>query len=426
MKKIISLVLCCLMIVGICGCGNDAATTGGDDKVTLKIGLPGGADVTPMEIVESFKEANPDINVEVDEAPWGDFMTKLQVQIASGNAPDVFITDAGYAATLGGMGAAYNIADRIKNDFKEDEYLSALYAGIDGEGNAWGIPHGLTALGLYYNQAMFDEAGLEYPTDDWTYEDMFEAARKLTKDVNGDGETDQYGLSYGVNITEGWLPFVTAAGGAQLDETRTKSMFNDEKKIEGLKKFAAPQEEGFAPTVEWQRAQGGIAGFYLNKFAMMLTIASNVNAVNANAPADFEYDVVKVPVGWDGQRHTVYVPNLWVIAEKSSDAKKEAAWKWIQHFMSEDSQRLLAETRLAGFPIHKDALKVIEESDAKPNNYMAFCNGVDESGVTLFENSSHKEWTKIAGDYAVNVRQGLIDAETAAKEIHEQISKILK
>lgn len=424
MKKIVSLLLIGIMLFGLTGCGNEQVS---GDKVTLRLGLPGGGDLTPMELVESFKAENPDIDLVVEEAPGSDFKKKLKIQIASNSAPDVFWTDSGYTATLGSMGAAVNLAPRIEKDINVDEYSSTLFAGNDGKGNVWGIPHGLNALAVYYNKELLDKEGIPYPTADWTYDDMFEIARKLTKDIDGDGEIDQYGMTYGSNITEGWLPFVTANGGAPLDETRTKSMFSDPKTVEGLAKYAIPQKEGFAPTLEWSRAQGGgTAAFYNGKQAMMLTLSSQVAALNANAPADFEYDVQSVPVGWDGERHSIYVPNMWVIFSKSDEAKQDAAWRWIKHFISEESQKIVADKFLAGFPIKLSALNYIESKTNKPANISAFYNDLTTNGVTLFENGTYEEWKPMIDQYAVLVRQGEISAEEAAKKIDAELIEILK
>ncbi len=423
MKRALAFVLIAVMALMAAGCGGGGEA---DGKVTLKIGMPSGADITPMEIADSFKAANPDITVELDEAPWNEFKKKLKVQLASNNVPDVFLTDSGYTATLGAMGAAEDLAPKIKADVNADEYASSLFAADDGNGHVWGIPHGLNAVGIYYNKKLFDEAGLPYPTEDWTFDEMFDMARKLTKDKDGDGEIDQYGLSYGTNVTEGWLPFVVAAGGAPLDETRTKSMFADAKTIEGFKKFTIPQQEGFAPTLDWSQAQGsGVAAFYENKLAMMLTLSSHINAIKSNAPADFDYDVEKLPIGWDGERHCVYIPNDWVIFSRTDDAKKDAAWKFILHFINDESQNIVASKLLSGFPIKKSALETIGGENVKPSNIAAFYEGVNEAGVTLFENGNYEEWRPMVDDWAAKMRQGMVSVEDALPQIDAKMQEIL-
>lgn len=422
MKKFFCLLMTVVLMFCMVGCGGEKESS----KLTLKIGLPSGKDVTPMEIVESFKKANPDINVEVDEAPWSEFKNKLKIQVSSNNAPDVFIVDSGYAATLGGMGAVVDLAGLIEKDVNVEEYSSSLFAGKDQDGRVWGIPHGLNSIGVYYNKTLFDEAGLEYPTEDWTFEEMFDMARKLTKDTDGDGEIDCYGLSYGTNVTEGWLPFVRATGGAPLDETRTKSMFLDEKTIEGLEKYALPQKEGFAPTLEWCAAQGsGVNAFYLGKIAMMITLSSHVKAINSNAPEGFSYDVQMIPNGWDGQRHCLYVPNQWCIYSRASKESQEAAWRWILHFINEESQNKVAETLLAGFPIKKTALNYVSQLSSVPANLNAFFEGVNKYGETLFENPTYEEWRPKVDEQAAKIRKGEISAKEAAKTMDKLVTDAL-
>lgn len=423
MKKLIALILSVMMVLSFTACKKETEVSG--DKVTLKIGFPSGGDITPMEILETFKAENPDIEVIVDEAPWNDYKKKLKIQMSSKDAPDVFITDSGYAAALGAMGAVEDLSGRIEKDLNKDDYSEALFGAKDPNGKVWGVPHGLNALGLFYNKDLFDKAGIEYPTEDWTYEDMFDAARKLTVDLDGDGEIDQYGLSYGTNITEGWLPFILAAGGAPLDETRTKSMFLDPKTKEGLEKFQLPQKEGFAPSLDWSKSMGGVSAFYTDKLAMMLTQSSNINAINTNDP-DCNYDVQMVPKGWDGNRYCIFVPNYWMIASRAGDAQKDAAWRWIKHFLSEESQKLVGEKFLAGFPIHNAALKEIASRDAKPESIMQFSKGIDEAGVTMFENAQFEEWRKKVDEWAAKLRQGLVTVDEATKSIDAMLNEVLK
>ena len=68
-------------------------------EVKLKLGLPGSYDVTSKEIVDGFIASHPNIKVEIQEAPWGDFTSKISTQIAGDTAPDVWLQEN--AAILG-------------------------------------------------------------------------------------------------------------------------------------------------------------------------------------------------------------------------------------------------------------------------------------------------------------------------------------
>jgi|LSQX01.3.fsa_nt_gb multiple sugar transport system substrate-binding protein len=417
MKKVLSVLIVCIMVLGITGCGNVNNLDNDGEQVTLKIGLPNGKQMTPNEIVESFKEENPNIRVETDETPWNEFKRKLKMQIAASNPPDVFVMDSGYVATLGGMGAVIDLNDRINEDLNIDEYSSALFAGQDKDGKVWGVPHALNSVTVAYNKSIFDKYNEPYPEEDWTYEEMLDIAKRLTIDEDNDGETDIYGLITGVTITDGWLPFILSAGGAPLDETYTKSNFSNEKTILGLEKFVSTIKDGINPERPWVAANGGqFAAFYMGKAAMVMLQASNLNAINDNAPEGFSYDVEMLPIGWDGNRYCVYVPNQWSIFSRTSEGVQDAAWKWIVHFLGEESQNGIAslENRL---PIRNSALEFSTSIKSAPENRIAFYKGIDEHGATLFESPAWEEWKPQVDAIVAEVLNGVKTVEQAIPEM---------
>jgi multiple sugar transport system substrate-binding protein len=72
---------------------------------------------------------------------------------------------------------------------------------------------------FYYNKDLFDKAGIAYPTFDWNWDKMREAANALTLDTNGDGKLDQWGLAFEVWIVT-WLHWIWSNGGDLFSKTR--------------------------------------------------------------------------------------------------------------------------------------------------------------------------------------------------------------
>ncbi|MBQ7793282.1 MAG: sugar ABC transporter substrate-binding protein [Clostridia bacterium] len=423
MKKLLALIMAAMMTASLASCGEQTST---DGKVSIKIGVPNGDTLTPFSVIEDFKAANPDIEVVLDEAPWNDFMSKIKTQIAGGTAPDIFISDSGYTMTLGAQGGSMDLAEKIETELNADDYISALYAAKDAEGHVWGIPHGLNCFALYYNEALFDEAGLEYPTDDWTFEDVLEAAKKLTAPVDATGASPVYGFGGTYSISNGWLPFVLSTGGAPLDETRTKSNFDDPKTIEGFKHMEEFVKAGVIPPTAWYTANGGLeTSFYNGKIAMAFMNTNAATLINNNAAEDFRYNIVSMPIGYDGGRYSVYVPNCWIINGKSSPEKQEAAWKWLKYYLSEEVQLELAEEIKGGFPIHKKAMEFCSTVEAVPANREAFYKNLDATGVTLFENPTWSEWRSKVDKATLEMFEGRADAETVAATAHKEVSEIL-
>jgi len=422
MRKIICMVLVLTVLFSLAGCSLGS----GGEKVTLKLGLPGGALLTPVEIVDTFKAENPNIVLEIDETPWNEFKRKLKMQISASNPPDVFVMDSGYTATLGGMGAALDLKPRIEKDLDEKDFSKALLAGKDVNGKIWGVPHGLNSTAILYNKDIFDKYGVPYPDENWTYQDMLDIAKKLTIDMDKDGVTDIYGLVHASNISEGWLPFITAAGGRPIDETHTKSLFSDPKTVDGIKKYYGTLKDGISPNKEWIAANGNkSSAFYMGKAAMITAQMSGVKAINDNATGDFKYDVQMLPIGWDGDRHCVYVPNHWIIFSKSPKNVQDAAWEWIKLYLREDSQDLIAKTCPAGFPLRITSLEKVKNFITRPANVEAFYKGIDDHGVSLFEDPTWEEWVTEVSKVFGDLYNSLITADEAAQKCDQILTEIL-
>ncbi|MFB9753642.1 extracellular solute-binding protein [Paenibacillus hodogayensis] len=87
--------------------------------MTLKIGLPGAYDVTKKEIIDGFAAKFPNIKVEVQDAPWGDFVTKIATQIAGGMTPDVWLQENAVILGYGKRGVAEDLSSYIKLIFRD-------------------------------------------------------------------------------------------------------------------------------------------------------------------------------------------------------------------------------------------------------------------------------------------------------------------
>jgi multiple sugar transport system substrate-binding protein len=106
-----------------------------------------------------------------------------------------------------------------------DKFYKSQVESFRWNGKQYGIPYDIAPGGFYVNLDLLEEAGVDVPTEEWTMDDLLEAALKLSKDTDGDGEIDQWG----VNISTGsgafyWI--VKNFGGDFWDETITESRFN--------------------------------------------------------------------------------------------------------------------------------------------------------------------------------------------------------
>ncbi|GAA3407581.1 ABC transporter substrate-binding protein [Paenibacillus hodogayensis] len=391
---------------------------GGPKEVALKIGLPGAYDVTKKEIIDGFIAKHPHIKVEVNDSPWGDFVSKVATQIAGNTAPDLWFQENAVILGYGKRGVAEDLSSYIKRDLKEDDYISALYAARTPDGKVYGIPHGINPAALAFNKKVFGNANVPLPTDNWTFQDLIETAKKLSK------KDEVYGLIGNAGITQGWFPFIKMAGGQALDETKTKSMFHDPKTIAGLKAMQDGVKGGYISTLEFNRAQGGDLPALANgKGAMYILQYSNQTTMNKSFP-DADWDVVKMPKSVDGKRYVPMVTNSWLIYSKAKPEAKEAAWAFMKYYLSEEAQTVVANSG-SSIPVNKKALKELEKNTSKPLNKKAFTDGIAEAGTTLDENASWNEWRGVAQPIIGDIYSGNVSAEAGAQEIDKKVQAVL-
>ena len=180
-------------------------------------------------IADEFNESHPDITVNVDVSDWDAYFNKLQTLFAGGTPPDVFAMDAPLYPDWQSRGVLKNLQPYLDAEpgVLDGVYPVTLQAYETPEGY-FGLPRDFQTIVLYYNKDMFDAAGVDYPTDDWTLTDLREAAKKLTADTDGDGTTDQWGFwSDFYDMELFWGPAIWGAGGQVISDDHTQTLLAD-------------------------------------------------------------------------------------------------------------------------------------------------------------------------------------------------------
>lgn len=217
--KALQKIACCLltlaMLLSMAACGTggtngessnspkpsaEAGANASGEKTTLRL-LTWGAtedEAIAKRAVARFNESYPDVNVEITILPvvdWSDFITKWSTMITSGEAPDVI----SYAVEAFPMAVDNELLLPLDDIVAEDDALSldgypeALLDGFSRDEKTYGIPSGTQTMVMYYNKDMLKEAGLDAPTDGWTWDEFYDYAKALTKDgVYGFGLANSY------------------------------------------------------------------------------------------------------------------------------------------------------------------------------------------------------------------------------------------
>ncbi len=169
------------------------------------------------EKLEEFVLDNPDIQVELVQAGGTNYQVKLATMLAGGVAPDIFMVHEAMFPTLAENELILPLDELVATDPDIDlaDYYEAVVELGRYDGTLYRLPTGFSTVVLYYNRDMFDAAGLSYPKEDWTWEDMLRTARALTMEEGG--RTVQYGIM-GIGPWLTYLMMMWQNGGEAFDE----------------------------------------------------------------------------------------------------------------------------------------------------------------------------------------------------------------
>lgn len=204
-KRFMALLTACLLVCGLlAGCGGSASSapaastpaastpaesTGGDaaaEDVTIQVATwDYSSNPSVSNAVAAFENANPNIHVEVVDIPSADYNTKLSVMLNAGDGLDAyFIKDASSTFDLYTKGQLLDLTDYIAADKIDMSAYNGTDTPFNIEGHQYGMPVRTDYYVLYYNKDIFDAAGVDYPSNDMTWDDF----EKLAIEVTGNGK----------------------------------------------------------------------------------------------------------------------------------------------------------------------------------------------------------------------------------------------
>jgi multiple sugar transport system substrate-binding protein len=265
------------------------------------------------KMFNDFEQEVGTAQVKLETAPWEQFWARFESQAAAGIAPDLQIGDPAFVARYCDTGIYLNVDPYIERDkVNLEEWLKATIeacrfqkdGGLMGVGSLFGMPATLVGTILYYNKDLFDKAGVAYPTDAWTRDDMRDAALKLTLDSAGktasDADFDPDSVEqFGVSTIGGYSTAVHLwnNGGGLVSEDQKECWLT---KPESQEIFQWLQDltlkDHVNPDPAWFEGQPDV--FLTERIGMKLDGSWSLDHYVENLP--FGWDIAPVPLGLKG------------------------------------------------------------------------------------------------------------------------------
>ena len=187
MRKYLS-IIAAVMVLLLAACSGGGKTTGSDGKnVTLTYAI-WDVNQAPafQEIADKFNEQHPNITVKVEVTPWDQYWTKLETAATGKTLPDLFWLNASNIQKYAKGNMLLPITEQADLEGMDlTKYPEALVQTYTIDDELYAFPKDFDTVGLWYNKEIFDHAGLDYPNEDWTWDDLVDNAKKLTDPGNG-------------------------------------------------------------------------------------------------------------------------------------------------------------------------------------------------------------------------------------------------
>ncbi|MCU0476441.1 MAG: ABC transporter substrate-binding protein [Anaerolineae bacterium] len=289
----------------------------------------------------AFNEANPGIVAEF--VPSTDHTVTMQTAFASGTYPEVFYVDSSRLPDWATAGVVAIGDESIENP---DGFYPSLLDVFTFEGDLYCPPKDFSTMALQYNKDLFDAAGLEYPTADWTWEDLRAAAEALT-----DAEAGVIGLVTPPNL-ERWLPFLYQNGGAIFTEDGEYAL-NDEAALEALDFYVSFAADGIGGAPSAVDSGWGGEAFGRGRAAMAMEGNWVIQFLLDNYP-ELNWGVAELPAGEAGKA-TMAFTVCYGVAANVEDAEAEAAWQVVNFLTNDDGAASVASVSFGPMPTRPSA-----------------------------------------------------------------------
>ncbi|KAJ54410.1 ABC transporter substrate-binding protein [Actibacterium mucosum KCTC 23349] len=373
------------------------------------------------EVIAKFEAEHEGVNVEMTKVARAEYADTMFTMFAGGNPPDIVHLAAFEYQPFADEGWMEPLDAYIARDGKD----LAGWAGqgtCEWEGQTACIMLLYTAYVMAYNEKLLAEAGITEPPSDWA--SYLAAAQAATKDTDGDGTIDQYGVGVastgGANMMHDILHYVLDAGGAWTVDG--KPAFDSPGVIEGLERFKTLYAEGLTPR---DLGAGDMRQLMKEgRLAIRLDGPWIWNIVQGAEP-EILADLKLAPSPFDppvgGTSNVIGMPS------DISDERKELVWDFIQTATSQEMQQRFA--TLGSSPAPMPGLDYAAEAASNPyftlfaeSNERAAAAGVDRlpKGLEIEFN----EVTKLLFREAQRMLIEDLSAEEAAKNIQDAVLKI--
>lgn len=378
MKKILALfLLLAISLTTFSGCSSKSSN---DGVTKIRFATWDSADdlTEQQKLVDDFNASQDKIVVTL-EAYGDDYDTKISAGMGANDAPDVMYM-WNYPAYHDGLEPLDSYMEKEGADFKSG-YYDALWEYNMINDAVYGMPVGFTTHALYYNKDAFAKAGIDEPTNDWTWDDLQTAAKTITEKVDG-----MTGFSYQIKPDPyDFEMYLWSNGTAYTDDAGSlDGNLNSDKSVEVITMFQDMQKDKIAVATEGS----GRDEFGGGKSAMFIYGqwgVSNFNDLGLN------YGIVEIPSFASSGQDSVSILSSSGVSISKDSKNKDAAWEFIKYWTGEELNKVRIDYELPTLMSVVESENVMSDPQKAP-----FYDMLEKSGGYTPTSFKVDDWSEVS------------------------------
>ena len=398
--------------------GSQNAGNAGKGSDTLTVSIWDNAQLPGLKSIMEDFTAETGISVDIQVVPWDQYWTLLEAGAQGGSLPDVFWMHSNYSQRFMRNDMLLDLTDRIAQSDVIDpsNYYQDVLGLYQYNEKTYAIPKDYDTIALWYNKTMFDEAGISYPDDTWTWDTFAEAAKKLT-----DKDKGQYGFaSPAAYNQDGYYNLIYSMGGYIVNDDKTASGWDAPETIEAMKWWYDNLVTVSMPSQEMMGENTADVLFSSGRSAMTFQGSWMVKALTDNEYVVENADVAVLPKSNDGVRKTIYNGLGWAASASSPNA--ENAWKLLEYLGSKEAQ-----TKQAEEGVTMSAYMGTSDNwvNCAPDfNLQAYLDMTADMEIRPYTVNT-KLWEDNSQEVMVQVYTGAVSMEDGCKQIADFMNKTI-
>lgn len=354
------------MLLALAGCKGSKDSAGDTGKVTLRLWAMTNTSKPKDDlekVLERFKAAHPDIDVQVEILDWSAAWTKITAAATSGAGPDVVQLGTTWNASITDIGSLLSLQDVLdsaRKDLATDSpfvrasytYMKPLYAD-----SVTSMPWMIDVRPLYYRKDVWQKAGVDINAATASWDTYFAALEKIKNAgiTIGGQKVEALGLAgkNDWNVVHNIYPWIIGNGGGVVNATGDSVLLDDEKSIQGVLAYLKMIRSGVSPKAYLEKTtaqvsaefdQGRIATWQEASTKLVYLERPVEQGGVGNTVAAKNFGTALPPAGPAGRK--LFVGGSQLAIFKSTSHPKEA--KELLRYLTTDTGAVMEYCRLSG------------------------------------------------------------------------------